>query len=68
MTLPDWAIYLMNFIVVPALGWIGHLHNKTNRQDTKIAVVETKVTAHGEKYDRIMDKLDDIEKALRRKD
>ena len=68
MSLPDWLIHVLNFIVVPVLGWQWKIHSTQSKQATDIAVLQTKIDAHGEKYDRIMDKLDDIEAALRRKD
>lgn len=68
MTLPDWLIHLLNFIIIPLLGWNWRLHSNQAKQSTDIAVLQTKVDVHKEQYRQIMDKLDGIEAALRNKD
>ncbi|MDP5216689.1 hypothetical protein Q5Y75_05620 [Ruegeria sp. 2205SS24-7] len=68
MTLPDWIIHAVNFVVAPLLGWNWLLHRKQSKQDTDIAVLQTQVGFHKEQYRQIMGKLDDIEAALRSKD
>ncbi|MEQ3680103.1 hypothetical protein [Pseudophaeobacter sp.] len=63
---PDWLSPVMQWIVLPALGWLGFLHNKQSKHATDIAVLQTKADAHTQQYNQIMTKLDGIEEALRK--
>jgi hypothetical protein len=63
---PDWINPVMQWVVVPVLGWLGLLHSRQAKQNTDIAVLQTKIETHAHQYDRIMKKLDGIEAALRK--
>ncbi|MDE4272674.1 hypothetical protein PXK58_02320 [Phaeobacter gallaeciensis] len=64
--LPDWLSPIMQWVVLPALGWLGLLHNKQSKHATDIAVLQTKADAHTRQHEQIMSKLDQIEEALRK--
>ncbi|UWQ29921.1 MULTISPECIES: hypothetical protein [unclassified Leisingera] len=56
----------MQWIVLPALGWLGVLHNRQAKHATDIAVLRAKSEGQDKQFDRIMTKLDGIEQALRK--
>ena len=64
--IPDWLSPIMNWIVVPLMGWLWHLTGKLSKNSTDIAVLQTKAEVHTRQYDQIMSKLDGIEAALRK--
>lgn len=66
--LPDWLIHILNFVIIPLLGWNWRLQSNQAKHATDIAVLQTKADVHKEQYRQIMDKLDGIEAALRSKE
>lgn len=66
--LPEWLVHILNFVIIPILGWNWRLHSIQGKQSTDIAVLQAKADMHKEQHRQIMDKLDGIESALRSKD
>ncbi|KIC22432.1 hypothetical protein [Leisingera sp. ANG-Vp] len=65
-TFPEWITPLMQWIVLPVLGWMGLLHSRQSQNATDIAVLKAKTDVQAQQYDRIMTMLDGIEQALRK--
>jgi len=63
--LPSWLNPLMQWVVVPVIGWLWVLHKVQSNQATDIAVLQAMTDAQAKQDDRIMKKLDSIETALR---
>jgi len=63
---PDWLDPIMRWFILPALGWLGVLHNRQAKHATDIAVLQAKSAGQEKQFERIMNKLDGIEKALRK--
>lgn len=75
----DWHLFdnFVKWVLIPLVGWVWLLWRSNAEHKTEIAVlktqlvaIDTKVTANADssnrQFDRIMEKLDDIEKALRK--
>ena len=65
-SIPDWLSPIINWIVLPLLGWLWHLQGKQSKMTTDIAVLQTKAETHADQHSQILSKLDGIEAALRK--
>lgn len=64
--MPEWLEPVTKYVIVPMGGWIFWLQKKTTSQGERLAVLEAKTDGTQKSLDRILDKLDGIEEALRK--